>query len=92
MALFLNYLCYLELSLTVLPNCAAFVKSLINSFEVPKSGKTTTKQINKSLKKHHGYIYSLYHWLGKIHGPRPPSALKGNSRFKMLLVKIFSLK
>ena len=49
---------------------SSFCESLINSSEVPKSGKTaTTKYINKSLKKHHRYIHSLYHWVGKIHGP-----------------------
>ena len=36
-------------------------ESLINSFEAPKSGNTKTmKQINKSLKKHHRYIYSYW--------------------------------
>ena len=70
---FLNYLYYLELSLTGL--CG----SLINSFEVPKSEKKTKKNKkktnkinNRSLKKHHRYIFGVYHWLDKIHVSRPP--------------------
>ena len=53
-------------------------ESLIKSFEAPKSGKTTTtKQINKSLKKHHGNIYQVCHslvisrFMNSV-PPRPP--------------------
>ena len=68
-------------------------ESLINSFEVPKSGKTTTAQlINKSLKKRHRYIYWLYHWVCKNHGSPVPSVGQGNSRSKRLLVKISDQK
>ena len=56
-------------SLTKLQNYN-LCESLINSFEKPKIEKTTTKQINKSLKKHHRYIYLAYDWMGKIHVPR----------------------
>ena len=45
------------------------------------------------------YVYtfciSLSYWLGKIHSPSQPpvsSARKGNSKFEILLLKIFSLK
>ena len=62
-------------SLTKFQNCS-LCESLINSFEVLKSEKTTAKWINKSLKKHHIYIYWVYHWLGKIHVPRPPQPPK----------------
>ena len=79
-------------SLTKLQNCS-LCEPPINSFEVPKSGKTTTaKQINKSLKKHHRYIYWVSHWLCKIQSPPAPWAPKRNSKFKTLLVQIFSLK
>ena len=47
---------------------------LIRFFEVPKSGKTTTtKKIdNKSLKKHHRYIYRLYQDSRPAPPPHPP--------------------
>ena len=84
--IFLIYLYYLELSLTVLQNCriTAFV-NLINSFEVQKSGKATTKLTRKSLKKRHRYIYWVYHWLGNIHGSRPPHPAKVTADLKSYL-------
>ena len=64
-------------------------ESLIKSFEAPKSGKTTTtKYVNKSLKKHHIYIY----WVCQDSWPLAPLVPKGNTKFEILLVKIFSLK
>ena len=47
--------------------------------------------MNKSLKKHHRYIYWVYHWLG-ISRFTAPLAPKVNSKFEILLIKIFSLK
>ena len=61
--------CAFSESLTKLQTYSLY-KSLTNSFEITKSGKATTAQINKSLKKHHRYIYWVYHWLGKIHSPQ----------------------
>ena len=53
----LAYLYYLELSLTV-PKYYSLSESLIKSFETQKSEKTiTTKEMNKSIKKHHGDTY-----------------------------------
>ena len=79
-------------SLTKLQNYS-LCESLIKSCETPKSGKTTAKYINKSLKKHHGYIYWEYHWLGISIFTAPASSLtKRNSKFEALLVEIFSLK
>ena len=69
------------------------LRILIYSFEVPKTEKTTTKWINKSLKKHHRYIYWVYHCLGKIYVPQPPhppQSPKGNSRFEIFLEKTHS--
>ena len=47
--------------------------------------------MNTSLKKHHRYIYSVYQWLGvsRFMAPQGP---KANSKFEILLAKIFSLK
>ena len=68
-------------------------ESLVNSSQVPESEKTTTtKQINKSLKKHPRDIYWVSHWLGKIRISRSLWSSKGNSKFEILLVKIFSLE
>ena len=84
---FLNC-CSLNYSLTKLQNYS-LSESLIRSFEAPKSGKTTTtKQISKSLKKHHKYIY----WVYQDSRPQAPSAPKGNIKFDILLVKVFRLK
>ena len=74
-------------SLTKLQNYS-LCESLINSFEVPKSEKTTTtKQINKSLKKHHGYIYWVSHWLSKIQSPWPFWSIKVTANLKPYLYK-----
>ena len=82
----LAYLCHLELSPTVLQNYRITEKSLINSFEVPKSEKvTTTKLINKSLKTHHRRICWVSHWLGKIHSPRPLRPPKVTANLKSYL-------
>ena len=63
-------------------------ESLTNSFEVPKSGKTATKYINKSLKKSIIDIFIMYiiSWV-RFAAPVPA----GNSRFKILIIKISSL-
>ena len=62
-------------------------ESLINSFEVRKSEKsTTTKYMNKSLKKHHRYIYCVLGWLGKIPSPRPPRSPKVTVNLKCYLL------
>ena len=67
------YLYYLEISLSLTKlQIYSFCEYPINSFEMPKNQKATTrKQINKSYKKHHQYIYLVSHWLGKIQSPRP---------------------
>ena len=49
-------------------------------------------RINKSLKKHHRYIYWLFYWLGKIQSLWLFQSPKGNSKVEALLVKIFSIK
>ena len=62
-------------------------ESLINSFEVPKSGKTTIKLINKSLKS---IVDIFIGWVRfTASGPFSPH---GKSRFEILLVKTFNLK
>ena len=61
-------------------------ESPINSFEVRKSEKsTTTKYMNKSLKKHHRNIYCVPGWLGKIPSPRPPRPPKVTVNLKCYL-------
>ena len=47
--------------------------------------------MNESLKKPHKYIYLVYHWLG-IPRFTAPLGAKGNNKFEMLLIKMFSLK
>ena len=72
--LHLTYFYYLEISLTVLQNyrITAFVNFRLTSLNYQKVKETTiTKWINKSLKKHHRYIYWVFLWLGKIQNPRP---------------------
>ena len=36
-----------------------------------KEKRTAIKKVNKLIKKHHRYIYWVYHWFGKIRGSRP---------------------
>ena len=47
------------------------------------------KQVNKSLKKHHRYIYWVSDWLGKIQRPRP---IRPPNKFETLVVQVLSLK
>ena len=66
-------------------------ESPINSLEVPKSEKTsTTKEINKSLKKHHRYIYWVSQWLVKIQSPRPLRPLKETANLNLTCKNIQS--
>ena len=63
-------------------------------FEAPKSGKiTTTKSINKSLKKRHRYIYRVYQDSRHL-GPQRQQRISNLTTFslKTFSVKTFSLK
>ena len=92
---------YLELSPTVLQNYR--ITSFVNLWFTPlkyqkvKQQQQQNREIN--LKKHHWYIYWVSYRLGKIHKPQPfrlfwpPKVyIPINSKFKVLLVRIFSLK
>ena len=52
---------------------SAFVNLWLSPLKQQKVEKTTTtKYINKSLKKHQRYIYRVYHWLGMPRLTPPP--------------------
>ena len=52
---------------------SAFVNLWLSPLKQQKVEKTTTtKYINKSLKKHQRYIYRVYHWLGMPRFTPPP--------------------
>ena len=95
--LLLVYLYCLELSLTVLQNygIAAFVNLWLSPLKHQKNEKaTTTKYINKSLKKIIIDIFIRYilGWVYQDLRPLAPSVPKAHSQFEILLLKIFSLK
>ena len=45
----------------------------------------TAFAVLKGLKKHDRYVCWVYHWLGKIHVPRPPQPPKGTADLKSYL-------
>ena len=83
----LAYLSYLAPSLTVLQNyrITAFVNLSLLPLKYQIMEKQQHKIDNKSLKKHHRYIYWLYHLVDKIHGPRLPQPPKVTGNLKSYL-------